>query len=136
MRALPGKSLRVFPELELAVRARIQANGLDEAHARLLVERGTRALAGGHVWRSDPRLTLPSHQRLCEPQVLDLLAAINCPLRVLYADPAQPYFPDPLRHQRLAAVPHAQLEVLPGGHHLHMDQAEVVGGMLGPFLRG
>ena len=67
--------------------------------------------------------------------VLDLLAAINCPLRVLYADPAQPYFPDPLRHQRLAAVPHAQLEVLPGGHHLHMDQAEVVGGMLGPFLR-
>ena len=54
---------------------------------------------------------------------------------MLYADPAQPYFPDPLRHQRLAAVPHAQLEVLPGGHHLHMDQAEVVGGMLGPFLR-
>ena len=39
------------------------------------------------MWRSDPRLTLPSHQRLCEPHVLDLLAAISCPLRVKFDYP-------------------------------------------------
>ena len=57
----------------MAVRARIHASGLDQANARLLVERGTRAVAGGHVWRSDQRLTLPSPTRLDEAQVLDLL---------------------------------------------------------------
>lgn len=133
-RALPAKSLRVFPDLEVAVRARIQANGLEESSARLLVERGTRAVDGGHVWRSDPRLTLPSPARPTEEQALDLLAAIACPLRLLYADPAQPYFPDPLRHARLSAVPHVQLTVLPGAHHLHMDQAQRVGEWLGDFF--
>ena len=133
-RALPGKQLRVFAELEMAVRARIHASGLDQANARLLVERGTRAVAGGHVWRSDQRLTLPSPTRLDEAQVLDLLGAISCPLRLLYADPAQSYFPDPLRRARLSAVPHAQLTVLPGGHHLHMDQPARAGEWLGGFF--
>lgn len=135
-RALPGKPLRVFPGLDLAIRARMQANQLDEASARLLVERGTRAVADGYVWRSDQRLTLPSHTRLEEAQVLDLLSAISCPLRLLYADPAQPYFPDPLRRARLSAVPHAEWAVMPGGHHLHMEQPARVGGWLGSFLGG
>ena len=133
-RALPDKPLRVFPDLDLAVRARMQASRLDEIHARLLVERGTRAVPGGHVWRSDQRLTLPSPTRLTEAQVLDLLAAIACPLRLLYADPAQPYFTDPVRRARLSAVPGAELAVLSGGHHLHMDQAARVGEWLGGFL--
>ena len=133
-RALPGKSLRVFPDVAVAVRARMQASQLDEANARLLVERGTRPVEGGHVWGSDPRLTLPSATRLDEAQVLDLLGALSCPLRLLYADPAQSYFPEPVRRARLAAVPHAALSVLSGGHHLHMDQPDVVAHWLGDFL--
>lgn len=133
-RALPGKPLRVFPDLDTAVRARMHVSRLDEANARLLVERGTRAVEGGHVWRSDQRVTLPSSSRLDESQVIDLLAAISCPLRVLYADPAQPYFPDPVRRARLAAVPHAESTVLPGGHHLHMDQPARVAEWLGDFF--
>ncbi|WP_051412662.1 alpha/beta hydrolase [Pseudoxanthomonas sp. J35] len=135
-RALPGKSLRVFPDLAVAVRARMQASQLDEANARLLVERGTREVPGGHVWSSDPRLTLPAATRLDEAQVQDLLGAVTCPLRILYADPAQPYFPDPLRRAHLDAVPHAEATVLPGGHHLHMDQAPRVAAWLGGFLAG
>src|SRR5690606_3903355 len=41
-RALPGKRLRTFPDLEPAIRARMQANALGEVAARLLVERGVR----------------------------------------------------------------------------------------------
>ena len=133
-RALPGKPLRVFPELELAVRARIQASPLEEANARLLVERGMRAVEGGFVWRSDQRLTLPSHMRFTEPQALDLLAAIACPLRLLYAEPAQPYFPDALRRARLSAIPQVEWTVLAGGHHLHMDQASRTGAWLEGFF--
>ena len=133
-RALPGKSLRVFPDLAVAVRARMQANQLDEASARLLVERGTRPVAGGHVWSSDPRLTLPAVQRFAEAQVLDLLAAIACPVRLLYADPAQPYFPDDLRRARLQALPGVEPTFLRGGHHLHMDQPAAVAAVFERFL--
>jgi len=133
-RALPGKALRIFPEISVAVRARMQASQLDEANARLLVQRGTREVPGGHVWRSDPRLTLPAATRLAETQVQALLAAVACPVRLVYADPAQPYFPDPLRRARLAAVPQAELTVMRGGHHLHMQQPEAVAGVLAKFL--
>jgi pimeloyl-ACP methyl ester carboxylesterase len=133
-RSQPGRSLRVFPDLAVAVRARMQASQLDEACARLLVERGTRAALGGHMWSSDPRLTRPAATRLAESQVMALLAALACPVRVLYADPAQPYFPEPVRMARLAAVPHAALTLVPGGHHLHMDQPARVAELLGPFL--
>jgi pimeloyl-ACP methyl ester carboxylesterase len=133
-RALPGKALRVFPDISPAVRARMQASQLDEANASLLVQRGTREVPGGHVWRSDPRLTLPAPTRLVETQVQALLAAVACPVRLVYADPAQPYFPDPLRRMRLAAVPQAELTVMRGGHHLHMQQPGAVAGVLAVFL--
>ena len=135
-RGRPGAPLRVFPELSVAVRARIQASPMDEAGARLLVERGTRAVEGGYAWRSDRRLVLPAATRLTEAQVRVLLAAVSCPVQVLYADPAQPYFPEDVRHARLDALPQAALAVLPGGHHLHMDQPAAVAAVLGAFMAG
>ena len=135
-RGRPGAPLRVFPELSVAVRARIQASPMDEAGARLLVERGTRAVEGGYAWRSDRRLVLPAATRLTEAQVRVLLAAVSCPVQVLYADPAQPYLPEDVRHARLDALPQAALAVLPGGHHLHMDQPAAVAAVLGAFMAG
>ncbi|WP_343224994.1 alpha/beta hydrolase [Luteimonas sp. MC1895] len=135
-RALPGKRLRVFPDLELAVRARMQANGLGEAVARLLVERGTEAVDGGWRWSSDPRLTLPTMVRMTEAQVEDLVAGITCPVKVLFADPAQPYLPDPVRRARAALLPAGELLVMAGGHHLHMEQPREVAAAIGGFLQG
>ncbi|WP_372016972.1 alpha/beta fold hydrolase [Pseudoxanthomonas sp. 10H] len=131
-----GATLRVFPDLALAVRARMHASRLDEPVARLLVERGTRPADGGFVWSSDPRLTRPAATRLTEPQVRALLAAIRCPVRLLYADPAQPYFPDPVRQARLGSVPGAELITIAGGHHLHMDQPDAVASVYRAFLAG
>lgn len=133
-RALPGKRLRVFPDLEPAIRARMQANALDEASARLLVERGVRPVAGGWEWSSDPRLTLPTSVRMTEAQIRDLVAGIECPARVLYADPPQPYLPEPLRSERSALLPRGEQVVLRGGHHLHMEQPAVVAAAIGDFL--
>ncbi|NLA67876.1 MAG: alpha/beta hydrolase, partial [Gammaproteobacteria bacterium] len=135
-RALPGKRLRVFPDLEPAVRARARAGGLDEAAARLLVERGTRPVDGGWTWSSDPRLTLPTMVRMTEAQVEDLVAGITCPTRVVFADPAQPYLPDGLRRARAALLPAGELTVLAGGHHLHMEQPREVAAVVAGFLGG
>jgi len=140
-RALRDKRLRVFPDIATAVRARMQANALSEPVARLLVERGLApapadANGSGYVWSSDPRLTLPTMLRTTEEQVRNLVAGIECPTRVIYADPAQPYLPDDLRRQRTALLPRGDMRVLPGGHHLHMEQPGAVAGAIGDFLRG
>ena len=133
-RALPKKALRVFPALEPAIRARMQANALSEPVARLLVERGTREVEGGFVWSSDPRLTLPSFTRLTEAQVADLVAGIECPVKVIHGDPAQPYLPDPVRRAHAAALRDGELVVIPGGHHLHMEQPDEVAKAIGDFF--
>ena len=87
-RALPGRNLRVFPDLSTPIRARMMTNQLSEPCARLLVERGVKAVDGGYSWCSDPRLMLPTAMRLSEAQIDDLLAAIECPTQVIYATPA------------------------------------------------
>ena len=133
-RRLPRKSLRVFPDVATAVRARMQANALTEPVARLLVERGIVPVVGGFVWSSDPRLTLPTMQRMTEPQVRDLVAGIECPTRVVFADPAQPYLPDALRRERTGLLPRGELVVLAGGHHLHMEDPAAVAAAIGDFF--
>ena len=133
-RALANKSLRVFPERDAAIRARMQANCLSEPVARLLVERGTRAVDGGYVWSSDPRLTIATAVRMTEGQVRDLVAHIECPVRVIYADPAPPYFPEALRRERASLLPKGEVVVLEGGHHLHMEDPRGVRAAIGDFL--
>ncbi|MEO6137362.1 MAG: alpha/beta fold hydrolase [Luteimonas sp.] len=133
-RALVDKRLRIFPDVETAVRARMQANALSEPVARLLVERGVNAVDGGYLWSSDPRLTLPTMLRPTEPQVRNLVAGIECPTRVIYADPAQPYLPDALRRERAALLPQGDMRVLAGGHHLHMEEPEAVANAIGNFF--
>ena len=134
-RALASKSLRVFPDHETAIRARMQAaNNFSEPTSRLLVERGTRAVPGGFVWSSDPRLTVSTAVRMTEGQVQNLVSHIECPVRVLYADPAPPYFPDALRRERAARLPRGEVVVLAGGHHLHMEDPRGVAAAIGGFF--
>ena len=133
-RALPGKQLRVFADLAAPVRARMLANQLSEPAARLLVERGVKPVDGGFVWSSDPRLTLPTPQRLDEAQLSALVAGIACPTLVIYAHPAQPYFPEPLRSQRADRLPDGRLHVMAGTHHLHMEDPAGVAAVASGFL--
>jgi pimeloyl-ACP methyl ester carboxylesterase len=145
-RGISGKRLRVFPDVDSAVRARMHAgrvpgSGLEAPLVRLLVERGLRAVAdgdatAGYQWSSDPRLTLPTMVRMTEQQVEDLVAGIECPTLAVFADPAQPYLPDALRRRRAALLPRGRLHVVAGGHHLHMQQPGVVAEAIGGFLRG
>ncbi|TYT26227.1 alpha/beta hydrolase [Luteimonas viscosa] len=140
-RALAGKRLRVFTDLDAPVRARTLAltGAMDEASARLLVERGVREVLvddtrAGWEWSSDPRLTLPTMLRMTEAQVRALIAGIECPTRVIHADPPQPYLPEPRRSEHAALLPRGELVVLPGGHHLHMEQPQAVAAAIGDFL--
>ena len=135
-RALPGRNLRVFVDLAAPIRARMMANHLSEPCARLLVERGVKPVEGGYSWCSDPRLMLPTAVRLSEAQIDNLLAAIECPTQVIYATPAQSYYPEPLRSQRIGLLRDGRLSVFPGTHHLHMEHPQVVAEVINAFLAG
>jgi pimeloyl-ACP methyl ester carboxylesterase len=131
---LDAKQLRVFPDLAAPVRARMMVNQLSESSARLLVERGVQPVEGGWTWRSDPRLMLPTAVRMTEDQVCDVVSTIQCPVQVIYATPAQPYFPEPERSQRAALLPDGRLQTLAGHHHVHMDDPQAVASIIVDFI--
>ncbi|MCD0245975.1 alpha/beta fold hydrolase [Xanthomonas melonis] len=133
-RSLPQRPLRVFGTMEAPIRARMMANQLTEPAARLLVERGLRAVEGGYSWCTDPRLTLPTAIRMTEAQIDALLTSIVCPTQAIFATPAQPYFSDTLRDHRVALVPDARLALLPGTHHVHMETPQPVAAVIDAFL--
>lgn len=130
----PGRPPRLIDDVEQAVDARLAVSNMTRAAARLIVERNLRAVDGGWAWRSDPRLTLPSHLRVDESFIRAWLRALEVPTFVLCADPSPPYFTPALRDARLAEVRDAQLVLLAGGHHLHMEQPAAVAALLRPFL--
>ncbi|TNJ32736.1 alpha/beta fold hydrolase [Arenimonas terrae] len=135
-RALAARPPRVIPDLDTAVAARLAASRMTPEAARLIVERNLRRVEGGYAWRSDPRLTLPSHLRLTEDTVQAILRGIEAPVLVIAADPSPPYFTPAVRAARLACLADARVEVIAGGHHLHMEQAGRVAAPLLDFLRG
>lgn len=132
--AASDKQLRVFGDASAAVVARMRANGLSERAARLLVERSLREVEGGYEWRSDPRLKIASPLRVHEDVIREWLAAIECPTLLVAADPSQPYFDVALRRERMACVRDLHEAVLPGNHHLHLEDPAPVAAAIRAFL--
>jgi pimeloyl-ACP methyl ester carboxylesterase len=132
--AADDKQLRVFSAPSQAVAARMQANGLSESAARLLVDRSLVAVDGGFSWRSDPRLKIASPLRIHENMIREWLAAIECPTLLVAADPSQPYFDVALRRERMACVRDLREVVLPGNHHLHLEDPAPVAAAIRAFL--
>lgn len=130
----PARTPRVIADIDTAVDARLVASTMERAAARLIVERNLRPVTDGFVWRSDPRLTLPSHVRTGESFVRSWLRAIEAPTLLIAADPAPPYFPPEARNARVAELRDGRLELVPGGHHLHMEQPGRIGALLRDFL--
>lgn len=125
---------RVIPTVAAALTARLMATPMRPEDAERIVRRNLRAVEGGFAWRSDPRLRLPSSTRLPEPAIRSILAAIDAPTLLIAASPAPPYFTTQQRAARAACVRDLRIEEIEGGHHLHMERAEVVGPLLSAFL--
>ena len=73
-------------------------------------------VAGGYTWRSDSRLTLASPLRLTEEQAMSFVQRVACPTQLVVAADGML-----ARHQELLQRLPFNLEQLPGGHHLHLN---------------
>jgi pimeloyl-ACP methyl ester carboxylesterase len=125
---------RVIPSVAAALTARLMATPMRAEDAERIVRRNLRDVPGGYAWRSDARLRLPSSTRLPEPAIRAILASIEAPTLLVAASPAPPYFPPTMRAERAACVRDLRIVEIDGGHHLHMERADVVGPLLRDFL--
>ncbi len=130
----PDRSRKVIADLETAVSARLAASSMTRDAARLIVQRNLRAVEDGFVWRSDPRLTLPTHVRTDEAFIRSWIAAIQAPTLLIAAGTPPPYFTEKMRDERVAVLRDGRLHVVAGGHHLHMERPDAVGPLLQDFL--
>jgi pimeloyl-ACP methyl ester carboxylesterase len=118
----PHRPHPLYAAREAAV-ARLSAAvpGLSLDGARRLVERGTREVEGGFVWRADPRLRVPTAYSFTEPRVHAFLRRIAAPTQLFVALDGW-IAPTEWLAGRTAQIPQLERIDLPGSHHVHMDR--------------
>lgn len=139
--ALADKKKTVYSTIEQAVEARKRGLiAVSQQAAELLASRGLSPVAAGYSWNTDQRLTLPSPLRLTNAHALAFVNALECPVSLVLAEqglllniPEFVYFLDHL------GKPNIQVERMPGGHHLHVNDeqgAQAVADCFNGFFAG
>ena len=128
------RARRVFPSEADAVSRLCQARGrLEPAAARVLASRGLVATSGGWTWSYDPALTQTSRVRLVEPQVHAFLRRIEVPSLLVRAREGWPV-PPMVMQARIACIGRLKLELVEGGHHVHLEAPARVAAVVRPFV--
>ena len=133
MNALPHKRPPIYPNVDAAIQARCEASGLSWSAATILVERGLQPVGDGYGWRTDPRLRFVSPLYLSEPQILAYMERIQVPALLICG--ADGYLVKrAYMQERYARITDLTVKILPGGHHLHLEDPEPCASLLAPFL--
>ena len=128
------KQLPIYPDIESAVKARHQVGGILKSSVRPLVERGLRPVNGGYTWRSDPILKSKSRHYFTEEQAQAFIKEITAPVLLIEAEHTDRDYWYELLQKRLPYVNNLQHQIVPGGHHLHLDNPEPVAKAIHEFL--
>ena len=114
---LQHKRKSVHPTLDRAIEARMKGMvAVSREAAEFLAQRGLMPVPGGYSWRSDSRLTLPSPLRLSDEQAMSFVRRVSCPTTLVVAEQGML-----ASHSDLLDRLPFNLERLPGGHHLHLN---------------
>lgn len=128
------KQLPIYPDIKSAVKARHQVGGILESSVRPLVERGLRSVTGGYTWRSDSILKSKSRHYFTEEQAQAFIKEITAPVLLIEAKHTEKDYWYELLQKRMPLVNNLQHQIIPGGHHLHLDNPEPVAKAIRDFL--
>lgn len=133
-------NLRLFNTVAEAIARRMDernaGGAISEEAAQHLVSRGLVEREGGYQWRSDPKLLLPSPHRFTEAQVRATIREIQIPTLIIEGDAKfLSAFPESQERIELFKAQGAQHHVIPGRHHLHMENPKPVAAAIRAFLR-
>jgi pimeloyl-ACP methyl ester carboxylesterase len=129
----PTTSTTEYPDLDTMIDARHQAGRISKVGATLLATRNAKRVAQGFRWRSDPRLRLLNPQYLTEEQALSFMQKVEAPTVLSMA--SEGLLQGQLQtKERIRAYPNIDVVVLPGAHHLHLDDPQPVAQIVNRFL--
>lgn len=115
--------------------ARVEQGGHSKEAAAALANRSLVCDGQGYYYKFDPRLKAVSRARMSEVQIQSFLRAIVCPVQVIsFSEGILPKFES--TSARLACLQRHESLDLAGGHHLHLEQPEVVASAILNFLGG
>ena len=133
MNGLADKRPPVYPGLDAAIQARCEASDLSWRAAATLVSRGVQTVGEGYGWRTDPRLRFASPLYLSEPQILAYMDRIVAPALLICG--ADGYLVKrAYMQERYARIANLNVNILPGGHHPHLEDPEPCARLLTPFF--
>ncbi|MEN0037714.1 MAG: alpha/beta hydrolase [Cellvibrio sp.] len=129
------KTPSVYPDIKLAIKARERGMfPLGHAAATALTERGVVAQPNGVSWSTDPRLLAPSVIKLSREHLHAFINHVQAPIKLLLAEDGLPKLYANYM-QEVAQFPSVDYDLLPGGHHLHMEQeVDLVADKLNEFF--
>lgn len=115
--------------LDRVVKARCRISDLSAENARLICNRNLTPCDGGFNWSSDAKLKSVSLLRFTDKQVLNFLSNISMPCAIIKATKGFPLISEVLE---LDIFKHENFVIheLTGGHHVHMEQAQLLGDIL------
>ena len=128
------KQLPIYPDIESAVKVRHQVGGILKSSVKPLVERGLKQVNGGYTWRSDPILKSKSRHYFTEEQAQAFIKEITAPVLLIEGENTEKDYWYELLQKRMPHVKNLQHQIVPGGHHLHLDNPEPVAMAIRDFL--
>ena len=120
--------------IESAVQARVAVSDMAFEQAQLIVKRGLVQQEGGYIWRADSRLRNTSPYRLSVEQAKQLMSDVKCPVNLVYGEQGLDMVH--LGIKEFSTLYHdLSLHKIAGGHHVHMEQPELVAQKITDFWR-
>lgn len=113
-----------YASFEEVVAARRRAIEMSEESATAIVRRATKLVDGRYVWHSDPRLKAASAFKLTAEHCDAMVNAVQMPALLILAE--QGIGQHDFVRKNWTKYATLDVQSLPGGHHFHMDEPEVV----------
>ncbi len=135
VKAQAVKPLSLYPDLSSAIAARERGMfPLSYAAAKVLAERGIKAVPGGFNWSTDQRLLAPSAVKYSLEQTAAFVALIEAPIKLILGDTGLPKI-FPSYETYLDKFPQIAVHLISGSHHLHMEEeADSVAALFNSFF--
>jgi pimeloyl-ACP methyl ester carboxylesterase len=134
-RQLKHKRKPTYQQFSHALQARAVASEIKPELIKPLVERALIKTNDGYTWRADARLRLTSALKMSESQLRSMLPNINCPTMLIEAESGYLQRPEAKYiQQRKPLVKDLHVELMPGGHHLHLESPAEVAEKINQFL--
>ena len=124
---------RYYPSWDRLIEKRLAAGEIERCSVETLLSRGTSRDGDGATVLSDSRLKQHSPIYMSQQKVLSILSGIEAKTLLVLAREGLIAKRDSTK-KRIAAIKNLTVVEVPGGHHVHLDNAKIVADPIKAFL--